>query len=691
MKVPLHTARICERWETRLAQIEASKSRGIDAETPERRKLRDERLAAKRYGSPSWGVPPRDLAENFGKEALIGLNNLQDVALVATAAGAAQFVARIGIRYSERVVALGTGFTVSPKLLMTNNHVLPTTNAASMCVAQFDYQKDASGVVLPEKAFQLRPDVFFHTNRELDYTLVAIENSGTRSSRIDDFAWFPLREEQGKVNRGEPINIIQHPGGDYKKIVISDNRLLDLDGDFLLYETDTSRGSSGSPVLNAEWEVVGIHHRAVPERDAQGNYRSTTGSPVTRATPDEEIVWLGNQGTRTSSLVRDIKSLVPSSSAQRDVLKRIFDIPPSPFFVATSKEARLMSSNSTKVDAVAIEFPQQRIVIPIELCITVGTAQVSSAVHRLDSTTPATAGSQNRANAPVASNAQIDTDRAHALSMFREATRRKYLDETAISSAIASYYQRIDLADDTTANFALLSELVQATHTKQINYKPALHLYPWIDLHKTSDGFKLKSIYSGKTFDPLEFIEADFNEEARRESLRVTFREALSTNEGLDDFLEAQAPFNCEHVVPQSWFAKKEPMRGDLHHLFACESGCNSFRGNIPYFDFDDFREAIRSECGKREEGKFEPEAGKAAVARAVLYFLLRYPGEINDSSKEYNSQRLETLLAWANGEAPDAYERHRNQAIFEVQGNRNPFIDHPDWVNRVDFVNGLG
>ena len=54
----------------------------------------------------------------------------------------------------------------------------------------------------------------------------------------------------------------------------------------------------------------------------------------------------------------------------------------------------------------------------------------------------------------------------------------------------------------------------------------------------------------------------------------------------MEDLLEASAPYNCEHVVPQSWFSKKEPMRGDLHHLFACESRCNSFRGNHAYFDF---------------------------------------------------------------------------------------------------------
>ena len=88
---------------------------------------------------------------------------------------------------------------------------------------------------------------------------------------------------------------------------------------------------------------------------------------------------------------------------------------------------------------------------------------------------------------------------------------------------------------------------------------------------------------------------------------------------------------NCEHVVPQSWFDKAEPMRSDLHHLFACEPGCNSFRGNVPYWQFPSDEEVERYLCGRRETGKFEPEHGKGPVARATLYFLVRYPGEIGN------------------------------------------------------------
>jgi endonuclease I len=161
--------------------------------------------------------------------------------------------------------------------------------------------------------------------------------------------------------------------------------------------------------------------------------------------------------------------------------------------------------------------------------------------------------------------------------------------------------------------------------------------------------------------------------------------------EAQQNFLEANLPYNCEHVVPQSWFGKREPMRGDLHHLFACETECNGFRGNVPYFDFADFEEVIRDACGKLEATGFEPAAGKGPVARATLYFLLRYPGEINQSTKEYTVDRIQQMLQWHRRFKVGRYEQHRNAAIFEKQGNRNPLIDFPEWADDIDFARGLG
>jgi endonuclease G, mitochondrial len=127
-------------------------------------------------------------------------------------------------------------------------------------------------------------------------------------------------------------------------------------------------------------------------------------------------------------------------------------------------------------------------------------------------------------------------------------------------------------------------------------------------------------------------------------------------------------------------------MRGDLHHLFACESGCNSFRGNFPYFDFPG-EEIARDACGRCEEVGFEPGAGKGPVARATLYFLLRYPGLVGDGAQELRSDRLEMLLGWHEGDPVSDYERHRNWVIHGFQGDRNPLIDHPEWARRMDFA----
>ena len=94
--------------------------------------------------------------------------------------------------------------------------------------------------------------------------------------------------------------------------------------------------------------------------------------------------------------------------------------------------------------------------------------------------------------------------------------------------------------------------------------------------------------------------------------------------------------------------------------------------------------------CGRREEDRFEPDAGKGAVARATLYFLLRYPDAIDLDISQMDDDRVATLRRWHEGDPVSEYEKHRNQAIFEAQGNRNPFIDHEDWVEEVDFSAGL-
>ena len=95
----------------------------------------------------------------------------------------------------------------------------------------------------------------------------------------------------------------------------------------------------------------------------------------------------------------------------------------------------------------------------------------------------------------------------------------------------------------------------------------------------------------------------------------------------------------------------------------------------------------MRNECGREKALGFEPLAGKGPASRVTLYFLLRYAGLVGDAERELTKDRLALLLGWHGEDPVSEYEHHRNVAIAELQGNRNPLIDHPQWAGRLDFA----
>ncbi|SFL86447.1 Endonuclease I [Gracilibacillus orientalis] len=272
---------------------------------------------------------------------------------------------------------------------------------------------------------------------------------------------------------------------------------------------------------------------------------------------------------------------------------------------------------------------------------------------------------------------------------------KEYYDEEEDAKFIQDYYQNIDFNEgDKTNIFKQLNQLITNTHENQLPYNSETrdYLYSAVDLRM--DG-NLKSIYSGKQKDPEQVIREDHDAEIKRkEEYDKLFKSNSKNNDELRKataIIESENMYNCEHVVPQSWFDEDNPMRGDLHHLFTCEKDCNSTRSNYPYFDFDNYTpemeiKTIRTYCGKYEEEKFEPESGKGEVARATLYFLIRYPEEVS----QYNDHDIEILLDWHRTFQVSLYEKHRNKEIYIIQKNRNPLIDFPQYADKIDFMIGL-
>lgn len=142
---------------------------------------------------------------------------------------------------------------------------------------------------------------------------------------------------------------------------------------------------------------------------------------------------------------------------------------------------------------------------------------------------------------------------------------------------------------------------------------------------------------------------------------------------------------NCEHTWPQSKFSKsfqKGMQKSDLHHLFPTDSKANSIRGNFEFGNVDGWGELSNCEASQSEgHGNFEPPTEhKGNVARALFYFSVRYKMKIS-------AKQERTIKEWHIQDPVDAEEIERNDGIYSVQGNRNPFIDFPNLVDRItDF-----
>jgi len=149
--------------------------------------------------------------------------------------------------------------------------------------------------------------------------------------------------------------------------------------------------------------------------------------------------------------------------------------------------------------------------------------------------------------------------------------------------------------------------------------------------------------------------------------------------------------WNREHVWAKSKgdFGTSRGPGTDLHHLRPTDVEVNARRGSL---DFDEGGAPVAGCDGCFADGdSFEPpDRVKGDVARMIFYMAVRWEGgdgwpdlEVDDETGGFEPfhGRLSALLAWHEQDPVDAREELRNDRIQQIQGNRNPFIDHPEWV----------
>ena len=171
------------------------------------------------------------------------------------------------------------------------------------------------------------------------------------------------------------------------------------------------------------------------------------------------------------------------------------------------------------------------------------------------------------------------------------------------------------------------------------------------------------------------------------------------------------SPFSREHTWCVSWTPSNATSGTneycDQHHLFPVnQNSANGVRSNHPLGKVVNVISSyLEGTYGTDANGVkvYEPRnTHKGDAARSLLYMALRYDG-INGYDWTFNylnnvklpallegAQDLNLLLQWHFQDLPDSYEISRNDYVQSLQQNRNPFVDHPDWVNAIDF-NTLG
>lgn len=248
-------------------------------------------------------VAPADIAKAPGPEAIIGPTlDFVGVAFLERGRRAADAVARVAFNKGN---PQGSGFLVAPGLFLTNHHVITSPAAARGFCAEFDYEFDIANTMRVTSRFSFDPERCFVTDgiEGLDYTLIAIGARLSGPNGLDRYGFLPLSDARDKHMLGETANVIQHPKGRYKEIVLRENRLVARDEtvQVLHYLADTEQGSSGSPVLNNEWEAIALHHWGGPYREVT----TPDGRPLNR-----EI----NEGIRISAIVRQLRGRARSLS-----------------------------------------------------------------------------------------------------------------------------------------------------------------------------------------------------------------------------------------------------------------------------------------------------------------------------------------------------------------------------------------
>ncbi|HYX13875.1 MAG TPA: trypsin-like peptidase domain-containing protein [Nostoc sp.] len=275
-----------------------------------------------------------------------------------------------------------SGFLVGGDYLITNRHVvddknlLPEFRAVFNYEAKFRRQEGDPELLAGLDKYEFDPTFLVTSlNTDLDYVLLKLKPLDGKFKGVNlaknlageiapEVSTQTLADSALKDNlepefvdiiqtknfiSADPIHMIQHPGGRPKEIVVFNNRLVNFYENFLEYDTDAEPGSSGSPLFNTDWQVVGIHQAALLDEKS------------------DEVKVKAYLGIRLDRILADLKAQSSGDSELRDFLDKYVDrtTPPTQlqvFILAGRPRRSLLGEQNAKLEKKAMEHLQKSII-----------------------------------------------------------------------------------------------------------------------------------------------------------------------------------------------------------------------------------------------------------------------------------------------------------------------------------------
>lgn len=219
------------------------------------------------------------------------------------------------------------------------------------------------------------------------------------------------------------------------------------------------------------------------------------------------------------------------------------------------------------------------------------------------------------------------------------------------------------------------------------------------------------SPHNQRTYKQLwkDFIQTDSREDHSVWDMYSSLKKYTFVKEQCGTYKNEGDCYNREHSFPKSWFHDQYPMYTDLFHLYPTDGKVNGVRGNDPFGETATPSYASADSLSKLGPCSFPGYTGtvfepadeyKGDFARSYLYMATCYEDSIsgwespmlaNNSYPAFDEWSVNLLLKWCRQDPVSSKEKNRNESVYKIQNNRNPFIDFPGleeyiWGNKTAY-----